>query len=474
MDKNKMKPLWNYLHLDRPPTSIWRPKPGDFELLPFISTINRALEDISCQGQLNTEAAILSRLIYRMKSKFRADKGLKSMEKVNSALLNYLKLSIERDYEYLKSNTAFNEKSAILPSRQMVEYVLVRTQGFAKLMCRIESVARTAAHFLKNRINLGQAWTVSVIAYSVISRIWLLSRYLLRRCCNWYNDLYSFAKHLRPIGVEWMSREQTLPSDLKTWIAVPWIDEHIQCPTESQVSKSIFSLITASEDKEFVHTRRQEMEQTVEHDEIQMAMDNSYAASDVDERIPRESLSGSTAIPTRSKRDNSPIEYIMEKQKSNQNNIPLNVMPDLGEKLARECFTSIASNTMKPHVNNNISAKSMKKLKMKKKSKDATQSKSALNIDGNGELSRESAIFQSKLPQTQKKRKFALSKIKTKEDLCQLLQQNTYPGLDKLQWNILKKSINKTVRKLEKCPATSTKYKILLNRAIRSIRDCVS
>lgn len=96
------------------------------------------------------------------------------MEKVNRALLNYLKLSIERDYEYLKENTDASEENSTLPSRQMVEYVLIRTQGFAKLMCRLECVARTAAHFLKSRINLGQAWTVSAIAYSVVSRIWLI------------------------------------------------------------------------------------------------------------------------------------------------------------------------------------------------------------------------------------------------------------------------------------------------------------
>lgn len=121
---------------------------------------------------LPTEAAILSRLIYRMKSKFRSDKGLKNMEKVNRALLNYLKLSLEQDYKYLIDNIIHGDYSVSLPTKQMLQYVLTRTQSFAKLMCRVETVAQIAANFLRARISLGQAWTVSIISYSVVSRIW--------------------------------------------------------------------------------------------------------------------------------------------------------------------------------------------------------------------------------------------------------------------------------------------------------------
>ena len=123
---------------------------------------------------LHFEAALLGRLIYRMKCKFRSDKGLKNMEKTNRALLNYLKLSLENDYRYLKDCTKLSKisKFVTLPTKQMLEYTLVRTQSFAKLMCRIESVSREAAGFLKSRINIGQAWDVSMIALSIVSRIW--------------------------------------------------------------------------------------------------------------------------------------------------------------------------------------------------------------------------------------------------------------------------------------------------------------
>lgn len=107
-----------------------------------------------------------------MKRKFRNDKGVKSMSKINKVLLKYLSLSLEKEYENLKNYVEIDEKYITLSSKQMVEYVLVKTQGFAKLMLRLEEVSKHAAYFLKCRINLGHAWSTAIIAYAVVSRIW--------------------------------------------------------------------------------------------------------------------------------------------------------------------------------------------------------------------------------------------------------------------------------------------------------------
>lgn len=138
----------------------------------FFITIDKIIKDLNSMDNLHMEAALLSRLIYRMKTKFRNDKGLKHMEKMNKALINYLNMTLGKEYTNLKCCTEKEDKVICLPSRQMLEYVLVRTQGFAKLMVRVEEVARYSAHFFKTRITLGHAWTISLIAYAVVSRIW--------------------------------------------------------------------------------------------------------------------------------------------------------------------------------------------------------------------------------------------------------------------------------------------------------------
>ena len=65
-----------------------------------------------------------------------------------------------------------NNAIVALPSKQTLEYILVRTQGFSKLMCRIESVTKNSTSFLNSRLIMGHSWSVAIIAYAVISRIW--------------------------------------------------------------------------------------------------------------------------------------------------------------------------------------------------------------------------------------------------------------------------------------------------------------
>lgn len=140
----------------------------------FLTKLEKVINDLTSQDLLHKEAAILSRIIYRMKTKFRNDKGVKSMLKVNKVLLNYLSLQLKKEYENLKSFVEINNNYVILPSKQMVEYVLIRTQGFAKLMLRLEEVSKHSAHYLRSRMGIGHAWIIAVIAYAVVSRIWLV------------------------------------------------------------------------------------------------------------------------------------------------------------------------------------------------------------------------------------------------------------------------------------------------------------
>lgn len=81
-------------------------------------------------------------------------------------------MNMQKDFELLRECVETSYEKISLPSRQSLEYVLVRIQGFSKLMSRIEETAKAAGNYLKSRISIGQSWSVAVIAYSVVSRIW--------------------------------------------------------------------------------------------------------------------------------------------------------------------------------------------------------------------------------------------------------------------------------------------------------------
>ncbi|XP_046590383.1 uncharacterized protein LOC107226462 [Neodiprion lecontei] len=244
-----MEIQWNKKNLERPAMNIWITSRNSIDLSKFMSALDAAIKDLNSQDLLHIEAAVLSRLIYRMKSKFRNDKGMKNMEKVNRALLNYLEINLLKEFTDIRNCVEIDSLAINLPTKQMVEYLLVRTQGFAKLMCRVESVARSAARFFNARITIGHAWTISVVAYAVISRVWFLSRYLLKRCCSWYNNIYEHINQFEEIGPAWLPENSELPENLKNWLDLPWLDQVTDSvPLKDDGKETIFGLIKAQID----------------------------------------------------------------------------------------------------------------------------------------------------------------------------------------------------------------------------------
>ncbi|XP_011343438.2 uncharacterized protein LOC105282854 [Ooceraea biroi] len=220
-----MNALWNVFNLERPPNSVWNTNQKDMKA--FSLSIDTVVKDLMDMDIFHKEAAVLGRLIYRMKSKFRSDKGLKHMAKLNKALITYNTMNLVEEYKTLRQYIQKEGETFSLPSRQMVEYVLVRTQAFAKLMARIEEIARYTGHFLKARIALGHAWSICLIAFACVSRIWFLSKQILKKCCTWYRNIYPHLNKFQYIGLRWLPENQNLPCNLESWLSLDWLNEEI-------------------------------------------------------------------------------------------------------------------------------------------------------------------------------------------------------------------------------------------------------
>lgn len=69
-----------------------------------------------------------------------------------------------------------------------------------------------------------------------------------------------------------------------------------------------------------------------------------------------------------------------------------------------------------------------------------------------------------------------VDEIETKEDVLRFISSETYPGLDKLQWKIMRKNVKKLLMKLNKFEGGSNtkKQDILLKKVIQSIREWIN
>lgn len=72
-----------------------------------------------------------------------------------------------------------------------------------------------------------------------------------------------------------------------------------------------------------------------------------------------------------------------------------------------------------------------------------------------------------------KVKRIDIKNMKTIEELNLLLTYDSYPGLDKLQWNIIKKRISKKLLKLSECNNIK-KRKIRIEKIIQSIQTYIN
>ncbi|XP_016767343.2 uncharacterized protein LOC724922 [Apis mellifera] len=440
-----MDAIWNQMELERPPNATCQIDNKIFDATKFLLMLDRIIKDLTSQELLHKEAAILSRLLYRMKTKFRNDKGVKSMSKVNKALLKYLSLSLEKEYEKLKNNVEINEKYVTLPSKQMVEYVLIRTQSFTKIMLRVEEISKYTAHFLKCRINLGHAWSIALIAYAVISRIWILSRYLIKKACTWYNDLYHYLNLLKIVGLHWLTEKYELTNDLKSWLSIPWVDEPIpSIPNDYGIKTTMFKLITPWE---------------YDSDE-----DLIYNIQDYNKEVKSENIFSLT------KNENIVHNLIPNENKNIISN------DDTGEIIDRhdfnlKCIQSTSMNTKEENK------KFSKTKENKRKQSDENNQEFYIGNIANKFIIKEKDI-NSKIELKNLTKKKSLKKLLTfhdvndKSDLIVLLNKESYPGLDKLRWNIIKNKSKKLLDKLDVC-SNETKQIYLFKKILKRIKKWI-
>lgn len=194
-------------------------------MFPDIEKFHSLCEDMmnlfTRYPQLYSDSLLLSRIIYRMKQKFRTSKDFKALEKLSKCLHRYFSLNLSFDLQSLKELLPDNYSDQLyLPSRNLVEYVLVRLQGVSKLMEYIIETSTDIAHMLTIRIYTGHFWKIGFIVFSIVSRIYVLSRYTLKAICNFYSQLLPISKQLKTVGKVWLPKNYVFPQNLEEWLDI--------------------------------------------------------------------------------------------------------------------------------------------------------------------------------------------------------------------------------------------------------------
>ncbi|XP_054274851.1 uncharacterized protein LOC128994355 isoform X2 [Macrosteles quadrilineatus] len=211
--------FWNHLDLTTPvilscPLKCSNVYGTVSKFKSYMISIQKTMNDLK---QLDSEAAALSRLIYRMKYKLRQEKSFKTLQMINRCLTNYLSIHLPSTVNSIK-DTLQDDKG---PSRQMLEWMLVRLLSVAHLFNRVYSLCTQAAGHLFVRLKLVHMYEITFFTVAVVSRLWTLAQFIVRKCCEWYSSLYQYLDKLQLSSHPWLPEGSFLPLDLAATLGNP-------------------------------------------------------------------------------------------------------------------------------------------------------------------------------------------------------------------------------------------------------------
>lgn len=243
-------------------------------------------------SNVKVELAVLSQFLYKNNNRFRNDKCqrfLKMIQKCAARLLDELSLDkeINKFHRFfpIPSDIKNNDK-LYLPTRQMLEFVLVRLYGGANLLWKLIVYCQNAGELCLQRIKLGHFWNIGLNNLSCVSRLWILWISMLVL----FEKIYAYLLLVLPL----------LPVSQAKWLAIDCnykfptnickVILAAEAPCESFHEK--FSNITNNGNfPKFVHV-------TLDHKEVERRLDLGLSV-DIGEIIERESTVGEMCIPSK-------------------------------------------------------------------------------------------------------------------------------------------------------------------------------
>ncbi|KAM7357409.1 uncharacterized protein ACRADG_002768 [Cochliomyia hominivorax] len=187
-----MEIIWNDFDLKKPPF-ITLPSTHSRHVLKLHALIDDYFSKLAkYEDEFNETAALLSRLMARRKNSFNKMKGFKDICKLNAALCRLLRVDFKRDLDSFRNalpDLDYQEGTSVdLPSRDNLDFLLIRLIAIYELYQRISHCCLSAADYFTNQIRLSYFFEISTLLLAVIAKIYNFSIKLTNLAVNLYND----------------------------------------------------------------------------------------------------------------------------------------------------------------------------------------------------------------------------------------------------------------------------------------------
>ncbi|XP_059098521.1 uncharacterized protein LOC131892707 isoform X2 [Tigriopus californicus] len=163
------------------------------------------------------ELTLVDEFMYKSQNRFRNDQGHRDVKRVLLCIRRALALRIDqlcRDWTQvmpLGVDVRRNKPRLYGPSREMLEFLLLRLWGFRALIEKAQTWAGLCGHKQLARIRLGHFWNVALQKLSSVARLWSNMTTLLPQVAEVYRALYALRTVLPSSKVAFLPPGTELP-----------------------------------------------------------------------------------------------------------------------------------------------------------------------------------------------------------------------------------------------------------------------
>jgi len=212
--------FWNSLTLISPPFTTYSVPRKNFGIEKFKKYLENAIAYFTDQTSFFDEINHISQFIYMGKNQYKMMKGFQEMKKTHQAAIRLKRLNIVDILEAFNSYVADDFQAEILlPSRQNLDYVLIKLQGVSKILIRTITCSRKSARYFLGLIRNGSFYIKGSIFVSTLAKVWDMSRQMCQYTVSLYNNLQQFRDKLREIkNCEWIANNCVFSEKLEDWL----------------------------------------------------------------------------------------------------------------------------------------------------------------------------------------------------------------------------------------------------------------
>lgn len=184
------------------------------------------------------------KLIFLRNVQFRTQKGFQNLRKIKTAYTKYQYLTIEKIFEELHSSIVADYDSVYLPSRESIEFLLLRMQSLSKILCRIIYCTKEATREFVAFLSKGFFIELSTLMLGILVDIWTSTIEISKQTVKYYNNIWKIHTKLKASKIEWLPKDYILPEELDKWIGDEWHNDiNININDNAKTSNSLIKFL---------------------------------------------------------------------------------------------------------------------------------------------------------------------------------------------------------------------------------------